>query len=426
MKTVENINFAELADLRASRPTVWLNRALKVDGAQDMPISAQEVAAAADRLDRFKPFFKAVFSETQSADGLIESPVVTVEKFQAQLARRQPSDLTGKLLLKKDAYLPISGSIKARGGIYEVIKRAEHLALKAGLITPTDDYAAFASDRFKQFFGDYRIAVGSTGNLGLSIGIIGKALGFAVDVHMSADAKQWKKEKLRSIGVNVIEYQSDYSAAVESGRQQAAGDRFTHFVDDENSRDLFLGYAVAGQRTKRQLDAMGVVPTEQKPLYVYLPCGVGGGPGGVAYGLKMVYGAAVKPYFAEPVASPCMLLGMATGLHNKIAVQDIGLTNLTEADGLAVGRASGLVGRLMMPLLEGVYTVADQTLFELLRLMYDSEGIFLEPSALAGAIGPWQVASKANLVDDAYHLIWSTGGGMVPLEERKAMYQKRL
>ncbi len=419
------LDFPELAALKAARPTLWLNGGVEPAERAAMPISSADVLAAAERLARFKPFFRAAFPDTQLNEGLIESNIVELNNFKVALDKRFNKTLDGQLLLKNDAYLPISGSIKARGGIYEVIKHAEQLAIKAGLVTPDVDYQIFAGDQLKRFFADYRIAVGSTGNLGLSIGLIGRALGFAVDVHMSADAKQWKKDKLRSIGANVVEYQSDYSIAVQNGRAQAADDKYCHFIDDEQSRDLFVGYAVAGLRTKQQLDKMGIVPTTEKPLYVYLPCGVGGGPGGVAYGLKMVYGDAVKPFFAEPVASPCVLLGMASGLNEKIAVQDIGLSNQTEADGLAVGRASALVCKLMAPLLEGAYTVQDDTLFELLRTMQDEAGIFLEPSALAGAVGPWFVSEKYNTKADAYHLIWSTGGGMVPPEERQKMYNKK-
>ena len=67
--------------------------------------------------------------------------------------------------------------------------------------------------------------------------------------------------------------------------------------------------------------------------------------GGVAFGLKLVYGDAVHCLFAEPTASPAMLLGVLTDRHDAVAVQDFGLSNLTAADGLAVGRPSGFVGR---------------------------------------------------------------------------------
>jgi len=228
---------------------------------------------------------------------------------------------------------------------------------------------------------------------------------------------------LRSKGVTVIEYPYDYSIAVEEGRKNSDLDPLSHFVDDENSKDLFLGYAVGGTRVKAQLDSMGIVIDEDHPLAVYLPCGVGGGPGGVAYGLKLVYGDNVHCYFAEPTHSPCMLLGLATGKHDQIAVEDIGLDNKTEADGLAVGRPSSFVGRIMTHLLSGAFTIDDNRLFQYLKALYEREGIFIEPSATAGFNGPIFTRDQYK-GRDPVQLVWATGGSLVPHEEREFFLSK--
>jgi D-serine dehydratase len=101
---------------------------------------------------------------------------------------------------------------------------------------------------------------------------------------------------------------------VAQGRKLSELDPMSYFVDDENSRTLFYGYAVAARRIARQLEERQVVVDDSHPLFVYLPCGVGGAPGGIAYGLRTVYGSAVHCFFVEPVESPCMLVGMATAL----------------------------------------------------------------------------------------------------------------
>ncbi|CFB69998.1 TPA: D-serine ammonia-lyase [Yersinia enterocolitica] len=390
-------------------------------------LSQQDVADAEARLQRFAPYLCQAFPETQKTNGIIESDIVAIPAMQNALQQRYGVEITGRLLLKKDSHLPISGSIKARGGIYEVLTHAEKLALQAGLLQETDDYSKLFSDDFRQFFSQYRIAVGSTGNLGMSIGIMSAKLGFSVSVHMSADAREWKKRKLREHGVNVVEYAQDYGVAVAQGRKQAESDPNCFFIDDENSPTLFLGYSVAGGRLKQQFAEQQIVVDENHPLFVYLPCGVGGGPGGVAFGLKLAFGDHVHCIFAEPTHSPCMLLGVYTGLHDGIAVQDIGIDNITAADGLAVGRASGFVGRAMEHLLDGFYTLSDAEMYDLLGLLNQYEGIRLEPSALAGMPGPARVSSSSDYLEqhhfsaekmrNATHLVWATGGGMVPVEE---------
>ncbi|AJJ10576.1 D-serine ammonia-lyase [Yersinia rohdei] len=407
----------------------WFNpQATTVEkGLPYVGLAQRDVTDAEARLRRFAPYLCQAFPETQPTNGIIESKILAIPAMQQALQQRYGVEITGRLLLKQDSHLPISGSIKARGGIYEVLTHAEKLAMQAGLLAETDNYSKLFSDDFRQFFSQYRIAVGSTGNLGMSIGIMSAKLGFSVSVHMSADAREWKKRKLREHGVNVVEYEQDYGVAVAQGRKQAESDPNCFFIDDENSPTLFLGYSVAGGRLKTQFAEQQIVVDENHPLFVYLPCGVGGGPGGVAFGLKLAFGDHVHCIFAEPTHSPCMLLGVHTGLHDGISVQDIGIDNITAADGLAVGRASGFVGRAMEHLLDGFYTLSDAEMYDLLGLLNRHEGIRLEPSALAGMPGPARVSSSTDYLQDnhfsaekmrnATHLVWATGGGMVPAEE---------
>ncbi|MEC1661893.1 D-serine ammonia-lyase [Bacillus halotolerans] len=330
-----------------ARPVFWANPGKK----EGMVLQAAEwesqIAEADKRLRRFAPYIAEAFPETKAAEGMIESPLFEIRHMKKKLEEVYGETFPGRWLLKCDHELPISGSIKARGGIYEVLKHAEELALQ-------------------------------------------------------------------------------------EGRRQAEQDPFCYFIDDEHSRQLFLGYAVAASRLKTQLSFMDIEPGPETPLFVYLPCGVGGGPGGVAFGLKLLYGNHVHVFFGEPTHSPSMLLGLYSGLHDQISVQDIGLDNVTAADGLAVGRPSGFVGNLIEPLLSGCYTIEDETLYTLLHLLALSENKHLEPSALAGMFGPVQLfLSETGKYDmsendlrhsmkNAVHVVWGTGGSMVPKEEMAA------
>lgn len=420
--------FPLLSPLILGDEVFWVNPHYTETEVNQVPLGQKEVDEAEARLLRFAPYLAKAFPVTEAQKGLIESPLIPITEMQKILKGWFKVDIPGQLLLKEDNLLPIAGSIKARGGIYEVLKHSEDLALGNQLLSMQDDYSLLISSYFKEFFAKYSIAVGSTGNLGLSIGMISSKLGYQVSVHMSADAKQWKKDLLRSQGVKVIEYNSDYSQAVEEGRKIAQNDPNCYFIDDENSQDLFLGYAVAASRLKKQLEDMKISVDKDHPLFVYLPCGVGGGPGGITFGLKLIFGEDVHCFFAEPTHSPCMLLGLLTGLHEHLAVQDLGIDNQTEADGLAVGRPSGFVSGVMENRLSGCYTVQDDVLYILLSALNDSEQVQLEPSALAGMVGPVRLMqtrsgqeylSMHNLrgkMMNATHIVWATGGSLVPHE----------
>lgn len=415
-----------ISELMAYNPVLWINDDLRDKEEatyNNLELDWKDVLEAEKRWIRFAPLILKLFPETAPQKGIIESALVELTNMKEAIKNTYHADLDGKIFLKCDNDLPVAGSIKARGGIYEVLKHAEQLALSHSMLKEDQDYAMLADVEFKAFFSKYSLAVGSTGNLGLSIGIMGSALGFKVTVHMSANAKLWKKDLLRSKGVTVVEYESDYSKAVEEGRRLALLNPMCHFVDDEHSKDLFLGYSAAAIRLKRQLEEKNIKVDKQNPLFVYLPCGVGGAPGGICFGLKQLFKDDVHCFFAEPTHSPCMLLGLATGENDNVSVQDFGIDNITEGDGLAVGRASGFVGKVMKNLISGVYTIEDDELYRLLALLKDSESIEIEPSAAASLMGP-MVLIKEKDMKSATHIAWATGGSFVPANLKKEFYEK--
>lgn len=425
----------EVADCKAVLLTNQSKPEFKVASTRTKFTKA-DVNDAEARLARFAPFIMLAFPETKSAEGLIESGITDVEGLKEMLETYYDTKIEGQLWLKRDDQLPIAGTIKARGAIYEVLKHAEELALEHGLLsTWDDDYTKFASQSFKDFFSNYRIVVGTTGNLGISVGVMGAKLGFEVTVHMSIEAKAWKKNLLRSRGVTVIEHKTNFTQAVEMGRSQSLQDDQSYFVDDEFSEELFLGYTVAGNRLQEQLKTMNITVDENHPLFVYLPCGIGGSPGGITFGLKQVYGDNVHCFFAEPTQMPSMLIGLMTKEYEQVSIDDFNIDgSLTNMDGLAVPRTSGFVAKLMHNFFDGGYTVTEKDNFTFLRALVDQFEIPLEPAAVAGVTGPARLFSsplgKAYIRDkgledkmkNANHISWATGGSMVPEEDRKAFY----
>lgn len=398
------------------------------------PHGLRGVREAQHKLERFAGLLMKVFPELHESQGRIESALHPADVLRDRMLRRgRPA---GRWLIKGDHALPVAGSIKARGGIYEVLVHAEELALRSGCIGPDDDRALLAAAPARELFARHEVSVGSTGNLGLSIGVTAAALGFKASVHMSAEAKEWKKARLRARGVRVIEHVGDYCSAVAAGREQAKEDPNTYFVDDESSERLFFGYSVAALRLQEQLASRAIAVDARHPLFVYLPCGVGGAPGGIAFALRHVFGDHVHCFFAEPVTAPCMLLRLASRDDRPVSVADVGLDGQTEADGLAVTRASEFVAPIIKPVVSGLYTVPDSDLLATLYLMKETLGLEIEPSAAAGLLGPrWLLDSAPGKeylrqqgltehMDGATHVLWTTGGSLVPRDEYEKFLER--
>lgn len=395
--------------VRAGVPTVWCNPHVcpAAEVLSTLRLQWSDVQAAQARWRRFAPLLAKLFPELRSSGGLIDSALLEPKQSFA----RAVLGGEGRLLVKADHDLPVTGCIKARGGVYEVLWYAERVAEAFGLL---DDFASLADPVWSERFARHTVVVGSTGNLGFSVGVMARALGFAAEVHMSSDAKAWKKDRLRRIGVNVVEHEADYTAAVAAARSSAATRPKCHFVDDETSEQLFLGYATAAIDLQAQLEAAGIAVDIERPLLVYLPCGVGGAPGGITFGLKHVFGDTVRCVFVEPVESPCMLVQLASGSDASVSVYDIGRTNQTVQDGLAVASASLFAAGVVRHLIDGIVTVSDADSLEWVRRAWSEAGLKLEPSAASAlaAVASWVRASPST--GRRTDIVWTTGGGLLP------------
>jgi len=401
--------------LLQGQPTVWLRSETPLPARVNIPLI--EIADALGRLDRFRPVLSALFPQ-DDWDGRIRSPL---------LDYGAPPEGPATLLVKADHALPLTGTIKARGGVYELLCFIEEIGLREGLVAVGGVYEPLRGAKARTTLANYVVGVASTGNLGLSVGLVARRFGLAAEVHMSRDAKSWKRDRLRELGVDVVEHSGDYAAAVAAARQAFAGRRCSHFIDDENSRTLLIGYALGAWELAAQLEARGIAVSERRPLIVYLPCGVGGAPGGVTLGLKAIYGDAVACVFAEPIASASMFAAMAFGGGRPLPVYELGLDNRTLADGLATPAASALVLDVVSQDIDAVVAVPDAALIDQVGRAWRDKGLRLEPSAAAGfaAIGPLRDALKSGkggegplqLWDDATHVVWTTGGSMLRDED---------
>ncbi|WP_217482618.1 D-serine ammonia-lyase [Sphingomonas sp. CL5.1] len=394
------------SDSWAGKGELWINpfRSNRVGRLDLLP----QIDRAIDRFLRFAPVLAALFPDMPRTGEIMSSLLPW------------PGSIRGvdRLFVKADHDLPLAGSVKARGGVHELLVYLEDIAAAEGLVEVGGDMTPLIEARAHERLARYSVIVASTGNLGLAIGIVARAFGIATEVHVSADAKHWKRDRLRAIGATVVEHAGDYGEAVAKARRIHARSPNAHFVDDERSTSLFVGYATAGAEIARQIADQGIMVSDAEPLTVYLPCGVGGAPGGILFGLHRIYGNAVRGIFAEPVTAACMFLALARAGGTSVSVYDYEWNNKTIADGLAVARASDLALEAVGEIAYGAVTVSDDAMLTWMHRAWRLAGLKLEPSAAAALAAADQYLAKADdQARQGTHVAWTTGGSLIPQVE---------
>ena len=161
------------ARLRASEPLLWINQNKRPVAEVHVPVQPEQVREAEQNWRHLAPLLKQCFADLEASNGVIASELHDVPELARSLGYNK-----GRFFVKGDHALPVAGSVKARGGVYEVFLHGLSLARELGLIAKEDKPKALARLEVKAAFSQYSVAVGSTGNLGLSVGIAARSLGF--------------------------------------------------------------------------------------------------------------------------------------------------------------------------------------------------------------------------------------------------------
>ncbi|MFD1672697.1 D-serine ammonia-lyase [Agrilactobacillus yilanensis] len=405
-----------IEQLANEQPTFWENTNFG-KAAEQTVLSKIDIFDAAARLQRFQPYIKAAFSETYNRQGRLESPLIQIKTTQQNLENLWQHPVAGQLFVKADHQLPISGTIQDRGGLYAVLKIAEDIAMQYSNLAYEDDYAMLASNDFIQLFNHFEIVTASNGNLGLSVGIIAHKLGFKVTVYLPKHTSDWKKQKLTETGIQVIEAEGDFPNALATAQTYAKNQDNTLFIDSLNDKEMLAGHSTAALHFQMQLKTQNITVDQTHPLFIYLPADSGVAAAGISYSLQSIFGSNVYPILIESTHAPALTLALSTATDDQPSVSDIGLDNQTIADDLTLPIASPFVNTVAQNLIFATTTLTDEDFLKYVGLLALNENILTEPAAAGGFGGLAQVLTHYNTqfnLADATHIIWTTGGRLVP------------
>ena len=96
-----------LKQVAEGKEVIWINENLEntANALAKIDITMADIDDAEARLARFAPFIKKVFPETESTNGLIESPLAEIPKMQKKLEQEFDTVIPGRLFLKQDSHL---------------------------------------------------------------------------------------------------------------------------------------------------------------------------------------------------------------------------------------------------------------------------------------------------------------------------------
>ena len=242
----------------------------------------------------------------------------------------------------------------------------------------------------------------SSGNHAQAVARSARLLGLAAVVVMPTNAPQFKVERTRQYGAEVI--LAGTTSVERKARAEAEAERRGMvIVPPFDDARIIAGAGTVGLEMVAQAPELSTV---------FVPVGGGGLLAGVAVAVRALVPRAVV-VGVEPIGGACMAASLAAGHPVTLA------RTASIADGLLPVRPGDLTFRHAQALVQEIRTVGEKDIVDAMRWIYDATGMLVEPSGAVGvaaalAEGPTRpgvvaVVSGGNVAPQAFHAMTGRG-----------------
>jgi threonine dehydratase len=240
------------------------------------------------------------------------------------------------------------------------------------------------------------VVAASTGNHGLAVAVVAKALGVPCRVYVPATAAAAKLARLRAGGIEVIEVEGDPLLAELAAREVSEREPGTLLVPPYNDARVVLGQASVGLELLEQ--------AWPPPDSLYVAVGGGGLISGIALAVRARW-PHCRIVGCVPAASPAMAAAVAAGRVVAAPVQP------TLSDATAGGIEAGSITlALCAALVDEFATLQEAEIADAMRLALLEHSLVIE-----GAAGvAWAASLREGARGGERHLVVLGGGNVGP------------
>ena len=207
----------------------------------------------------------------------------------------------------------------------------------------------------------------SAGNFGQAMAFAAQKRGIPLTVYAGTKANEYKIERMRKLGAQVILHGDDFDAAKLEARR-VANEKGYRFVEDGADIETLEGAGTI---------ALELLKFSIKPDVLFIPLGNGALFNGIAFVMR-TYSPTTRLIAVQSEGAPAMVESYRSG--NIVAHDDVH----TIADGIAVRIPVPQALDDMKGMADDTLLVSEASILEAMKLVLQHVGLVAEPAAVVG------------------------------------------